>query len=66
MNQEQALAFVQAQTVAASIHLASMLAANAEAVIKDYALPYDETSIYGLIPYYSLDHDSVIRTLRAE
>lgn len=68
MNEEQRIAFVQAQVMCAQIKLQGMVSANIQASItrdrhEKFALPYQQDDFDRLIEEFGLDHNTVMSTL---
>ena len=63
MGEEQRVAFLMAQTVAAQIELEAMKAANTQREINGFSPAYDEAAFMELITKWKIGHNESILTL---
>lgn len=64
MTKNEAVAYIQAQSVAALCEIESMKAANTERQDQGYALAYDEEAFLAVIDRYGISHNAVLITFQ--
>lgn len=66
MNEQQAAAFVMAQTACMLVEMEAMKVANQEREMRGLSLAYNEGAFQELIEKYGVHHNSALTTLRGE